>query len=132
MPKTSRTAAAIVGAGLASVALLSGCTTTDADMVNENIKTAAEQFEISRRIVAINGVTDKYLLVVEGRCSLEWPESRADIICKLADGSYIKHTVHLSDNVTVMSEQTNGTAVSSDHYRVIFRPEAIVPNVDRP
>ncbi|WP_084501473.1 beta-sandwich lipoprotein [Nocardia xishanensis] len=128
--KWLRVAAAMAGITLAA-SLMAGCS-SDADVANENIKKAAEQFEISRRIVAINGVTDKYLLVVEGRCSIEWPDSRADIICKLDDGSYIKHTVHLSDNVTVMSEQTNGTQVSTDHYRVVFKPEVLLPNVDRP
>ncbi|QGH76691.1 hypothetical protein PBI_QUASAR_63 [Gordonia phage Quasar] len=32
----------------------------------------------------------------------------------------------------VMSEQTSGTKVSTDHYRVIFKPEVVVPNIDRP
>lgn len=110
---------------------LAGCS-SDADVASQNLSKAAEQFEITRRIVAINGVTDKYLLVVEGRCSIEFPDDRAEIICKLDDGSFVKHFVHLSDNVTVMAEQTNGTDVSTDQYRVIFKPEALVPNVDRP
>lgn len=123
---------AIATAATALALGLAGCT-SDADVASENLSKAAEQFEINRRIVAINGITDKYLLVVEGRCSIEWPDgTRADIICKLEDGSFVKHTVHLSDNVTVMSEQTNGTEVSTDQYRVIFKPEVLVPNVDRP
>lgn len=120
----------------ASVALfaiaLTSCS-SDADVVDKNIKKAAEQFEIQRRIVAIDTISDKYIIQVEGFCSLEWPDNtRSDIICKLKDGSYVKNTVHLSDNVTVVSEQMNGTAVSSTQYRVIFKPEVIVPNVDRP
>ena len=129
MKNTTKAAAlSLVAVG----AVITGCQ-SDADVVDENIKKAAEQFEINRRIVAYNAITDKYLLVVEGKCSIEWPDNtRSDIICKLGDGSYVKHTVHLSDNVTVVAEQTNGTAVSSDQYRVIFKPETIVPNVDRP
>ncbi|ASR87224.1 hypothetical protein SEA_LASTHOPE_56 [Mycobacterium phage LastHope] len=122
--------AAVVVAAAAGLGL-SGCS-TDADIASANLSKASEQFEVSRRIVAINGVTDKYLFTVEGKCSLEYPENRTEIVCKLGNGSLIKHVVRQSDNVTLIMEQTDGTAVSTDHYRVIFKPEAIVPNVDRP
>lgn len=123
----------IAASAVAAATLGLAACSSDADVASQNLSKAAEQFEINRRIVAINGITDKYLLVVEGKCSIEWPDgARADVICKLEDGSFVKHTVHLSDNVTVMSEQTNGTEVSTDQYRVIFKPEVLVPNVDRP
>lgn len=110
---------------------LAACGDTDADVASKNISTASEQFEISRRIVVINTITDKYLMTVEGRCSLEYAD-KTEIICKLKDGSLVKHVVQRSDNVTVMVEQTTGTQVSTDQYRVIFKPESLVPNFDRP
>jgi hypothetical protein len=115
-----------------SVAALVGCTDTDADVASANISKASEQFEVSRRIVAINGITDKYLFTIEGKCSMEYPENRTEIICKLGDGSLVKHVVRQSDNVALIMEQTDGTNVSTDHYRVIFKPEVLVPNFDRP
>ncbi|ANA85768.1 hypothetical protein SEA_AXYM_62 [Gordonia phage Axym] len=115
----------------AGTVALTGCS-SDADVADKNLKKAAEQFEISRRITVINAITDKYLLVVEGKCSLEFPDGRNEIICKLNDGSFVKHHVLKADNVFVMSEQTSGTKVSTDHYRVIFKPEVVVPNIDRP
>lgn len=130
MNSLSRTIAASTAA--VAIITLASCS-SDADVVDKNIKKAAEQFEIQRRIVAIDTISDKYIIQVEGFCSLEWPDgARSDIICKLKDGSYVKNTVHLSDNVTVVSEQMNGTNVSATQYRVIFKPESIVPNVDRP
>jgi hypothetical protein len=33
-------------------------------------KVAADQFEVNRRIVIYNGVTDQYMLVIQGLCSL--------------------------------------------------------------
>ncbi|EHB47632.1 hypothetical protein MycrhDRAFT_5758 [Mycolicibacterium rhodesiae JS60] len=125
----------IIATTVAAVALalgLAGCTDTDADVASANISKASEQFEVSRRIVAVNTFTDKYLLIVEGKCSLEYPDLKTEIICKLDDGALVKHVVRQSDNVTVFVEQTTGTTVSTDHYRVIFKPEAIVPNFDRP
>lgn len=127
----TRKAATFLVAAATVAATLTACS-TDADVADENLKKAAEQFEISRRITVINGITDKYLMVVEGKCSLEFPDGRNEIICKLADGSFVKHHVIKADNVFVMSEQTTGAQVSTDHYRVIFKPEVIVPNVDRP
>ncbi|QFP94841.1 hypothetical protein SEA_MARSHAWN_55 [Mycobacterium phage Marshawn] len=129
MNRTLKGLAAAVAAATAVTVV--GCS-SDADVASDNLSKASEQFEVSRRIVAINGVTDKYLFVVEGRCSLEYPENRTEIVCKLDDGNLIKHVVRQSDNVTLIMEQTNGTAVSTDHYRVIFKPEVIIPNVDRP
>lgn len=117
-------------AGLA-LTLAVGCD-SDADVASKNLSQASEQFQVSRRIIAINGVTDKYLFEVEGKCSLEYPENRTEIICKLGDGKLIKHVVRQSDNVTLIMEQTDGTAVSTDHYKVTFKPEVIIPNVDRP
>jgi hypothetical protein len=110
---------------------LAGCS-SDADVGTENIKKASEQFEVNRRIVAVNGITDKYLWTIEGRCSMEYPDDRTEITCKLDDGSLVMHVVRHSDNVALLMEQTNGTAIDTSHYRVIFKPEALIPNVDRP
>lgn len=129
----NRKTIAIASVAALTALMLTSCTDTDADVASANLSKAAEQFEIDRRIVAINTITDKYLFVVEGKCSIEFPEpTKREIVCKLKDGSFVKHHVDRSDNVTLISEQTNGTSVSTDHYRVIFKPEAIIPNVDRP
>lgn len=116
--------------GIAALAV-SGCS-SDADVAGSNLSKAAEQFEVNRRITVVNGITDKYMMLVEGRCSLEFPDNRVEIVCKLKNNSFVKHHVIKSDNVFVMSEQINGTAVDTDQYRVIFKPEALIPNVDRP
>lgn len=125
--RVSLLAVGVVGIGVLAL----GCS-SDADVSSSNISKASEQFEVSRRIIAINGVTDKYLFQIEGKCSMEYPENRTEIVCKLADGKFVKHVVRQSDNVALIMEQTDGTQVSTDHYRVIFKPEVIVPNVDRP
>lgn len=122
---------ALAAALLAGAVALAGCS-SDADVANENIKKKAENFEIPRRIVAVNGITGEYLLEVKGFCSLEWPDGqRSDIICKLPTGQFVKNTIHLSDNVTVVSEQTDGTTLSTDRYEVNFKPQAIVPNFEK-
>lgn len=111
---------------------LTACFDTDADVATKNISTASEQFEIARRITVINNITDKVQMVVEGKCSMEYLDKKTEIICKLKDGTILRNDVQRGDNVTLMVEQTTGTAIDTTQYRVIFKPEAVVPNFDRP
>lgn len=114
-----------------TVAGAAGCS-TDADVASENLSKAADQFEITRRIVFFNGITDKYLLEIEGRCSIHDENRQLEVTCKTQGGEYKKHFLGLSDNVSYIAEQLEGANVSTDHYRVIFKPEVIIPDVDRP
>jgi hypothetical protein len=122
----------IIALGFASVLVtMTGCSTSVADKANKNLSTAAENFEVPRRITAINGITDKVLFTVEGFCSYETPEPRVfEAICKQPDGSIERTTLYLSDNVTFVSTQLGGVKVGLFRSRVIFRPEAVVPNFD--
>jgi len=113
------------------VLLVAACS-SPADTVSKNLSTAADQFEIVRRVVFYNGITDSYMLSIEGRCSLgnnDSPKQRT-ITCKTGPDEYKKHFLGLSDNVTYFVEQLDGANVSADHYRVVFRPQTIVPNFD--
>lgn len=127
-----------IGIGIAALTMvLAGAACTDnskADVASHNLSKAAEQFEINRRIVFFNGITDKYLLVVEGRCSVETSQSALggslEVTCKIGPSQYKKHFLGLSDNVSYFVEQTEVADVSEYHYRVIFRPTTIVPDVE--
>ena len=120
-------AALVIGATLG----LASCS-SDADVVSQNLSKAADQFEITRRVVFFNGITDKYLLTIEGKCSIKDENRQLEVTCKTQGGEYKKHFLGLSDNVSYVAEQMEGASVSADHYRVIFKPEVIVPDVDRP
>ena len=110
--------------------LLSGC--SDADVASQNISTAADNFEVVRRVVFLNGITDKYILVVEGLCSLGNNDSSGElsVTCKVGPGSYVKHYLGLSDNVTYFAEQLQVSNIDPYHYRVIFKPETIIPDIE--
>jgi hypothetical protein len=126
----------LVMALLALPMLATGCNESDADVAAHNISKAAEQFEVARRIVFFNGITDKYLLEIDGYCSVESADSglngALEVTCKVAQGKYKKSFLGLSDNVSYMVEQIDPINVSTNHYRVIFKPETIVPDFDRP
>ena len=110
--------------------LLAGC--SDADVASKNLSKAADQFEIVRRIVFYNGITDGYMLTIEGHCSLGNYDTAKEltVTCKIADGEYKKHFLGLSDNVTYFVEQLDSKNVSTSRYRVIFKPSIIVPDID--
>lgn len=108
---------------------LSAC--TDADVASHNISKEADQFNILRRIVFYNGITNEYILVVEGYCSIgNTTESEIYIVCKTGPEAFKKHYLGLSDNVTYFAEQLDSVEVSLYHYNVVFKPSIILPNID--
>lgn len=114
----------------ALIATLAGCD-NDARVASRNLSQAADNFEISRRIVFYNGITGGYMLSIEGRCSFDaGTAGKLDVTCKTGPAEYKKHSLGLSDNVTYFSEQLVGADVSVYHYRVIFKPQTILPDVD--
>jgi hypothetical protein len=119
----------IIAGALATGLALSGCA-SDAYVVSENLSTAADQFEVERRIVFFNGITDTYLLTIEGRCSIEDEGTQLEVVCKIGPEEYVKHFLGLSDNVSYFVEQQETIDVSEYNYRVIFKPETIIPNID--
>lgn len=113
-----------------AVAALAGC--TDADIASRNLSKAADQFEVNRRVVFYNGITGEYILVIEGLCSLGNNDTtgRLSVTCKTGPDAYKKHFLGLSDNVTFFAEQVELVKASAYHHRVIFKPQAIVPDID--
>lgn len=107
----------------------SGCK-DDASVASRNLSKAADMFEIDRRVIFYNGITGDYILAIEGRCSLGVGSSKLTVTCKTGTNAYKKHYLGLSDNVTFFAEQLEPKDVSVYHYRVIFKPQTIIPDVD--
>jgi hypothetical protein len=109
---------------------VAGC--SDADVASRNLSVAADQFEVTRRIVFYNGITGEYMLTMEGLCSLGNNDKpgQLSVTCKTGPKSYKKHFLGLSDNVTYFAEQVEPFAASPYQYRVVFKPLAIVPDIE--
>ena len=120
---------ATIAAGVLMLAALVGCS-DDAEVASRNVSKAADNFEIERRIVFYNGITDTYLLTIEGRCSIEDQVVQLEVICKDGRDAYKKHFLGLSDNVTYFAEQVESVDASAYHYRVTFKPQSILPDVN--
>lgn len=123
---------AITAALLAGAATLSACGpgNSDASKVGENLSIAADNFEVQRHIVGVNGITDKYAFEVVGRCSINDQGHQLEVICKHGPNEYKKHMIGLSDNVFYVAEQLETMDASVYHTRVIIKPEALLPSLE--
>ena len=119
----------LIISGILLSSLLAACT-SEADVVSENLSKDADSFSVERRVVFVNGITDKYLLSIEGKCSISDDGNQLEVTCKVGDEEYKKHFLGLSDNVTYFVEQMEGKKEDPFHYKVLFRPESIIPDVD--
>ena len=106
-------------------ASLAGC--TEAQKVSANISKEADLFNVQRRITVWNTRTDKLLLEVIGRFSVQQSSGDVDIIMEVAPGQYKKHFVGLNQWTTYVVEDINGAFVDPYHYEINFLPDMILP-----
>lgn len=118
-----------IGLALAAGLALTGCV-SDADRADENIKTAAEQLEVQRTIVGINGITGETVFFAEGRCSFENSGRRFDVTCRYGPDDYRKHVFILGDQDSVSVTQEEPIDVSVYKTRIILKPENLLPEFD--
>jgi hypothetical protein len=118
-----------IGASIA----LSACEPA-ADVASRNLSKAADNFEVNRRIsvfaTTMQGVEN--LMTIQGKCSLgnNDPVNELTVTCKDGPGEFKKHFIGLSSNVSYIVEQGNAVSVSEFHTRIVFRPQAILPDPD--
>lgn len=119
----------LVALALVLTATLTACS-DDADVASENISKDADNFKINRRIIFYNGITESYILSIEGFCNIEEDGDQLEVTCKVGDDAYKKHFLGRSDNVTYFVEQVDAANVSTSFYKVTFKPSTIIPDVD--
>lgn len=122
----------IVGAAILATLLTAGASgcTSDADMASENLSTAAEQFEVQRRVTVINSFTDEVVFEVEGRCSIEPTAKQLVAICKHGEDDFRKHYTGVGDNGIWSAFQLDPVDVDVYHTRLIIKPETVLPDFD--
>ena len=113
--------------------LLVAC--NDAEVASRNLSYAADNFQIERRIVFIDTWTNKYLLSIQGLCSIKSASETTGsagvaVTCKVGPSDYKKHYLGLNGQVTYFSEQLGPAQVGIYHYKVAFKPTVILPDID--
>lgn len=111
--------------------VVSGC--RDATVASYNISKEADQFRVKRRVIFYNAITDKVMFEMVGNLSISNDSTNElAVTVKLGENEYRKHYLGLSDNVTYIVEQLDYSEVSKYHYELVFKPEAVIPSVERP
>ena len=115
---------------LAGIMLFTGCN-READVVSQNISRDADSFKIKRRIVFFNGITGQNIMEIIGYCSIDKDnkDNQLEITCKVGDNQYKKHYFGLSDNTAYFIEQVDPAFASEYNYKVVFRPQTLIPDV---
>jgi len=122
---------AVALTGALAVGGLTACK-SDAKQASDNLSTAADNFEVYRRVVFYNSILDKYVMVIEGWCSVDFTDpNKESVICKVggseANPVVKRNSMSKADNVFCFYTQLDSTGVSAHHYRVILKPEQIIP-----
>lgn len=120
--------ATLLAVGLMAT-MLTGCQ-TEAQRVSYNLSQEADNFNIVRQLTVINCIEGDVLFQMTGRMSItaDTTDNQLEIIVE-DDGTYVKHFVGLSDNVTYVVEDLNlgDNAVSKYKYTLNFNPKMWIP-----
>ena len=107
--------------------LLAGCM-TEAEKVSYNVSKEADNFNVTRRFVAINARTDKPIMEIIGCMSIQQTgDGDVDVIVEVGPNVYKKNWVRINDWVIYSVEDISGAYVDKYHYEINFLPEMIVP-----
>jgi hypothetical protein len=109
------------------VVVMTGCD-RQATRVSYNLSVEADNFNVARKLTVINQRTDTVLFQMVGNFSIE-KEADGDlaVIGENTDGTYYKHFVCLSSEITYIVEDLGKTGVNKYRYYINFNPKMIMP-----
>ncbi|AWY03885.1 hypothetical protein SEA_NEDARYA_68 [Gordonia phage Nedarya] len=119
--------------GIVALVPLAACgtETSDAEVASHNISQDADNFGVERRIVFLNTETGVHELVIEGKCNIheDTAESQLEVTCKV-DGGFQKHFLGKSAQLTYFAQHLAPSQVSTDHYKVVYKPSTLIPDLE--
>lgn len=114
---------------LLTITVLTGCE-TEAQRVSYNLSQQADNFNIVRQLTVINCIEGDVLFQMTGKMSItaDTADNQLEIIVE-DNGTYVKHFVGLSDNVTYVVEDLNlgANEVNKYKYTLNFNPKMWIP-----
>jgi hypothetical protein len=121
-------AAVLLAVGIGVAAITGGC--SEAERVSYNLSQEADNFNVVRQLTVINCITGDTMFQMTGKMSItaDTEDNQLEIIVE-DDGTYVKHFVGLSDNVTYIVEDLNlgDNEVSKYRYTLNFNPSMWIP-----
>lgn len=101
----------------------------EAQKVSYNLSQEADNFNVVRQLTVINGIQGDILFQMTGKLSIkaDSSEKQLEVVVENADGTYQKHFVGLSDNVSYIVEQKNYKNVDKYQYSLNYNPKMWIP-----
>ena len=126
-----------IAVALMMVALMSLVGCTEAERVTYNLSEQADNFNIVRQLTVINCIKGDVLFQMSGKMSItaDTEDNQLEVLVE-DNGTYTKHFIGLSDNVTYVVEDLNLGAndVKKYRYTLNYNPKMWIPvdlqNVD--
>lgn len=112
---------------IATALVFTGC--TEAEKISQNLSLEADNFNVVRQLTVINCIQGDVLFQMTGKMSIKADSSdnQLEITVEDADGSYQKHLIGLSDNVTYVVEQKDYQNVEKYKYTLNYNPKMWIP-----
>lgn len=107
---------------------LVGC--TEAQRVSYNVSKQADNFNVVRRLTVFNMRTDKCIMQMTGKMSIQNEGHDGISVIVEVDRSkdlYQKHLIYLNEWTMYTIEDVSGTNVSKYAYEVEFMPQKLSP-----
>lgn len=125
--KNLRRIIAVIVAVLMATILLTGCQ-RQANRVSYNLSLEADNFNVARKLTVINQRTDTILFQMTGNFSIE-KEADGDlaVIGENENGTYYKHFIYLSSEISYIVEDLGKTGVNKYRYEINFNPNMVIP-----
>ena len=110
--------------------ILSGCALErEAQRVSYNVSKEADNFNVVRRVTVINTRTDKCILQMTGKISIEDVTNGIAVLVEIdkAKQIYQKHYIYLNEWTMYTVEDVSGVNVSPYAYEIEFMPQTLMP-----
>lgn len=115
---------------MAGVIAISVTECSEAEKVSYNLSEQADNFNVVREITAINCITGDILFQMSGKMSItaDMEDSQLEVIVE-DNGTYVKHFIGISDNVSYVVEDLNlgANEVNKYKYTLNFNPKMLIP-----
>ncbi len=113
---------------LAGLLMLTGCQ-SESEKVSYNLSLEADNFNVVRQLTVINCIEGDVLFQMTGKMSItaDVADDQLEVIVEDEDGSYKKHFIGLSDNVTYVVEDMDVNDVSKYRYTLNYNPKMWIP-----
>ena len=111
-----------------TVFTFTGCD-SEADRVSYNLSQEADNFNVVRQLTVMNCIQGDVLFQMTGKMSIkaDSADKQLEVTVENSDGSYQKHFIGLSDNVTYVVEQKDYKNVDKYKYSLNYNPKMWIP-----